>query len=62
MTCSVPVARWDSTSPIAQICGPSHGSHRYDCPMKRIIVLVALAAIAAIVYKVLSAEIPIDES
>ena len=29
--------------------------------MKKIIVLVAIAAIAAVIYKVLTTEVPIDE-
>ena len=35
---------------------------RYDSRMKKLIVVAVLVAIAAIVYKVLTTEIPIDEA
>ena len=34
---------------------------RYHLRMKKLIFVVALAVIAAVVYKVLTTEIPIDE-
>ena len=34
----------------------------YDSPMKRLLFLVAAAAIAAVIYKVLTAEIPLEDS
>jgi len=36
--------------------------YRYASSMKRIIVLVAVAVIVAVAYKILTAEVPIDES
>ena len=38
-----------------------HAPHYYSL-MKTLITIVVLAAIGAVVYKVLTAEVPIDES
>jgi hypothetical protein len=34
----------------------------YDWPMKRLLLLAAVAAVGVIIYKVLTSEIPLEDS
>lgn len=41
--------------------GPVHHPSQYHRSMKKLIAILAIVAIGAIVYKVLTTEVPIDE-
>ncbi len=45
-----------------KIRGGAPPNNDYPWFMKRIILLIAIAAIAAIIYKILTSEIPLEES